>query len=122
MYNVFLILLFICTILLNIYKNNINKNNINKNNINKNNIENFISINNDPINDGKMKFRFLTNPNYGSNILKKYYLNDDSKTNNIRNVFHPYQQKTRRYYGNPKFCINDFKLTNAIYKKYGIRI
>ena len=119
MYNVFLILLFIFTILLNIYKTNINKNNINKTNI-----ENFIILNKniDPINDGKMKFRFLTNPNYGPNILKKYYLNDDSKTNNIRNVFHPYQQKTRRYYGNPKFCQNDFKQTNAIYKRYGIRI
>lgn len=110
---VLLLILFLSIIILNVYL-------LNKNT--KQNKEKFISEYNDPEKDGKMTFNFLKDPNYGSNIINTYYLNDDTKTNNIRNVFHPYQQKTRKYFGNPKFCQNDFKKTNAIYKQYGIRV
>ncbi len=110
---VLLLILFIAIIILNVYL-------LNKNT--KQNKEKFITENNDPEKDGKMTFNFLRDPNYGSNILKKYYLNDDTKTNNVRNIFHPYQKKTRKYYGNPKFYGNDCIRTNDIYRDYGIRV
>ena len=107
-----LILLFIILIIINCYL-------LNKNTLNK---DNFISINNDPINDGKMSFSFLQDPNYTNNILNKYYLNDDTKTNNNRNIFHPYQVKKTQYYGNPKFTYKDIGQSNNYYNTYGIRV
>jgi len=90
----------------------------------KNNIDNFISINNDPLYDGKMNFNYLLDPDYSKNILKKYYLNDDAKTNNRRNVYHPYQIKKSEYYGNPKFLYKNGTriISDDIYNIYGIRV
>jgi hypothetical protein len=107
-----LILLFIILLILNFYL-------LNKNILTK---DSFISKNNDPINDGKMSFSFLHDPNYTNNILNKYYLNDDTKTNNSRNIFHPYQVKKIQYYGNPKFVSKDIRQSNNYYNTYGIRV
>ena len=49
--------------------------------------------------DGKMIHRYVVDPNYDNDIKNNYYLNDDTKVNNIRLVFHPYQIKSRAYYG-----------------------
>jgi len=106
------ILLFIILIILNFYL-------LNKNILNK---DNFISVNNDPINDGKMIFNFLQDPNYDNNIIQKYYLNDDTKINNTRIIFHPYQVKKIHYYGNPKFLSKDIRQSNNYYNIYGIRV
>jgi len=91
------------------------------------NKDSFISKNNVPSNDGKMNFDYLTNPNYSRDIINKYYLNDDSKLNGIRNVYHKFQQKNNNFYGNSKylsilpFLSNSF-YTDLMYKTYGIRI
>ena len=113
-YTTFIILFVILFIILLIY--------LNKNLKNLQTKDNFISINNDPVNDGKMKFDFITDPNYTKNILNKYYLNDDTKTKNVRNVYHPYQFKKGSYYGNPKFNILNGSSSNITYEKYGIRM
>ena len=55
--------------------------------------EKFLSLNNDPDNDGKMKFDYLTTPNYKNNILARYYIDDDVKINGSRMVQHPYQDR-----------------------------
>lgn len=91
------------------------------------NKDSFISQNNIPSNDGKMKFDYLTNPNYSRDIINKYYLNDDSKTNGIRNVYHKFQQKNNNFYGNPKYLslipwLSSSFYTDLMYKTYGIRI
>jgi hypothetical protein len=49
--------------------------------------------------DGKMIHKYVVDPNYDNDIKNNYYLNDDTKVNNIRLVFHPYQIKSRAYYG-----------------------
>ena len=49
--------------------------------------------------DGKMPFPYIVDPNYNTDIKNAYYLNDDTKINNVRVVFHPYQIKTGTYYG-----------------------
>ena len=44
-------------------------------------------------NDGKMNFDYLLNSNHKTNILNKYYLDDDIKVNGRRLNTHPYQFK-----------------------------
>lgn len=98
-----------------------------KTNGNINGKEKFLTINNDPDNDGKMHFDYLINPNYKNNILSRYYVDDDKKINGSRIVQHPYQNSIwgnsqgalRKYYGdlfwNPLY-------SNYLYKTYGIRL
>ena len=66
--------------------------------------DNFITLNNDPALDGKMKFGYLTAKDYGKKILAKYYTNDDTIYNGWygaygKAVYHPYQVKTGKLYG-----------------------
>ena len=63
--------------------------------------------------DGKNEYPYLKMKNYKTDILKKYYLNDDTKDNinavnylndgkrisGVRTVIHPYQRKTGKNYG-----------------------
>jgi hypothetical protein len=63
-----------------------------------------INLKNDPANDGKMKFGYLTSKDYGKKILAKYYTNDDTIYNAWygaygKAVYHPYQVKTGKLYG-----------------------
>ena len=89
--------------------------------------EKFLSLNNDPDNDGKMKFNYLTNPNYKNNILARYYIDDDIKINGSRMVQHPYQdrhwgvsQRTlRKFYGD---LFWDQQHSDNIYNAYKIRL
>lgn len=54
---------------------------------------------NDPNNDGKLSFNFLRDSNHTSNLLNKYYLNDDLKNKGIRNETHMYQKYMNGKYG-----------------------
>ena len=89
--------------------------------------ESFLTINNDPDNDGKMKFDFLNNPNYKNNILSRYYIDDDKKINGSRMVQHPYQNSyfsysqgaLRKHYGN-LFWAQPY--SDYVYKSSGIRL
>ena len=87
-----------------------------------NRYEKFISRNNDPANDGKMKFKYLTDINYGINARNKYYINDDVKINNNRIRRHPYQKRIGQYYGNPANIGRERKYTNDLFNTYGIRM
>ena len=89
--------------------------------------EKFLSLNNDPDNDGKMKFDYLTTPNYKNNILARYYIDDDVKINGSRMVQHPYQdrhwgfsQRTlRKFYGDLYWYLPH---SDDIYNAYKIRL
>ena len=89
--------------------------------------EKFLSLNNDPDNDGKMKFDYLNNPNYKNNILARYYIDDDIKINGSRMVQHPYQdrhwgvsQRTlRKFYGD---LFWNQQLSDNIYNAHKIRL
>lgn len=91
------------------------------------NKEKFLSLNNDPDNDGKMKFDYLPNPNYKNNILARYYIDDDVKINGSRMVQHPYQdrhwglsQRTlRKFYGDIFWFP---QVSDIYYNAYGIRL
>lgn len=83
------------------------------------NNDSFISINNDPVNDGKMKFDFLTNPYYDYYNLNKYYFNDDLMTNYKRNKLHPQQLKNGVYFG---LNANSSLASNKIFNDYSVRI
>ena len=119
------ILILMVTILfidINLYTKNNNKIN---NEIN--NKEKFLTINNDPDNDGKMRFDYLNNPNYKNNILSRYYVDDDKKINGSRIVQHPYQNSylsysqgaLRKHYGNLYW---NPSYSDYIYKSSGIRL
>jgi len=89
--------------------------------------ESFLTINNDPDNDGKMRFDYLNNPNYKNNILSRYYVDDDKKINGSRIVQHPYQNSylsysqgaLRKHYGN---LFWNPSYSDYIYKSFGIRL
>ena len=49
--------------------------------------------------DGKQTFPYVVNPTYDNSIKNNYYLNDDTKVNDVRNVIHKYQIKSGPYYG-----------------------
>ena len=49
--------------------------------------------------DGYMIFPYIVDPNYDIRTKNAYYLNDDTKINDRRLVFHPYQIRSRQYYG-----------------------
>ena len=80
-------------------------------------------------NDGKMTFNYLKDNNNTKNILNKYYMNDDTKINGTRIVYHPYQQKNfLNLYGNPnnqtsyKGAFNGFDtIGEYMYNQYGVR-
>jgi len=42
-------------------------------------------------NDGKMDFKYISDPNYTKNILNKYYINDDTKKNGVNVNQHIYK-------------------------------
>ena len=90
---------------------------------NNKNIEKFVA-NKNALDDGKMKFNYLTDPiNYKNNAFR-YYLNDDTIINNRRVVNHPYQKKIGKYYGNPLLYRNDTDVLGwrAISKSTGFNI
>lgn len=94
------------------------------NNANPSEIEQFLVKNNDPNNDGKMRFGYLTNRNYANSILSRYYINDDKKIGGIRMVSHPYQIRYSpngrdKYYGT---LFWDKLRSDNIYKTTGIRL
>jgi hypothetical protein len=89
--------------------------------INKNN-ELFITQNNDPANDGKMKFGYLTDKDYNKNILNMYYLNDDTRINGMNIVNHPYQKKINKIFGIAPNLNMTSKDSNDIYSSTGIRL
>lgn len=70
-----------------------------KTSININKKDTFITANNDPALDGKMKYDYLTSKDYGKKILNKYYTNDDTVIGGVRVIYHPYQLKTSKLYG-----------------------
>ncbi len=85
-------------------------------------LDTFISINNDPANDGKMTFNYLTNKNYGKNILNKYYQNDDTRINGVRAVYHPYQIKNNKLFGIAEYIRLDKEKSNKLFNDYGVRL
>ena len=120
-----IILLIILLIIIKYYNNNFHIQQKSEKNTKKI-IEKFIIRNDDPDNDGKMKFSYLINPQYTPDILSKYYLNDDTRVNNIRSIEHPTQSPRRaslssdiKYYGNIYY--NNIE-SNRIYKETGIRL
>lgn len=90
------------------------------------NKERFFAQQNDPNNDGNMKFNYLVSPNYTTNILSRYYINDDTRVNNVRVINHPNQNikngYTSKYYGNfgGHYYLNYW--SNSFYNTYGIRL
>lgn len=125
-YGLLILLLLIIIFISNIIISNIILSNIilYSKNTNK---EKFITVNNDPDNDGKMTFDYLNNPNYTNNILSRYYIDDDKKINGIRIIQHPYQKSNtiqiqgspRKYYGN---LYQEPLYSDYLYKTYGIRL
>jgi hypothetical protein len=86
--------------------------------------EYFLVKNNDPENDGKMRYEYLNNPNYANSILSRYYVNDDRKIGGVRLVNHPYQVRYSpngrdKYYGSLYW---DKARSDNIYKNTGIRL
>ena len=106
-----IIFIFMFIIIKNIYQNNNNNNNNNnkydsKYNSKYNTTDKFINLTEKNVgNDGTMNFNYLTDKNYTENILNTYYLNDDTKINNVRIVEHPFQKKLSysNTYGNPGY-------------------
>jgi hypothetical protein len=80
-------------------------------------------------NDGKMNFDYLLNSNHKTNILNKYYLDDDIKVNGRRLNTHPYQFKNyKNLYGIVDYQHTDNNNYGAyntfadyIYNIYGVR-
>jgi len=66
-----------------------------------------------------MNFNYITNKNYLKNILEKYYINDDTKINGKRTVYHPYIYTYNRRYGLLWF---DPARSNSIYQNTGVRL
>ncbi len=127
------ILIIILLIIIKYYNNNFHIQQKSEKNT-KNIAENFIIRNDDPDNDGKMKFSYLINPRYTEDILSKYYLNDDTREYNNRSVIHPTQTPrareswlffikdtslNKKYYGNLYY--NNI-YSNNIYKETSIRL
>ena len=84
--------------------------------------EKFISEYNDPSKDGKMKFTYLTEKNYGKNILDTYYQNDDARITGVRAIYHPFQIKSESIYGVAPRVNVDRALSNQIFNDYGVRL
>ena len=90
------------------------------------NKERFFAQQYDPNNDGNMKFNYLVSPNYTTNILSRYYINDDTRVNNVRVINHPNQNIKKgyasNYYGNfgGHYYLNYW--SNSFYNTYGIRL
>lgn len=89
-------------------------------NINKK--DTFITQNNDPALDGKMKFTYLIDKNYGKNIIDKYYTNDDTVKGGNRVIYHPYQLKKNKLYGIANYIGITKDKSNDLYKTYGVRL
>jgi hypothetical protein len=70
-------------------------------------------------NQAPMNFSYLTNPNYASNILATYYLDDDTKINGNRILSHPYMYSNNKKYG--YYWWNPTE-SNKIYKKNSVRV
>jgi hypothetical protein len=103
------------------YSNN-NSNYNNSSNSNTRKIDRFISSFNDPLKDGKMKFDYLTNKKYSQNIVDKYYLNDDTRINRVRTVYHPYQVRNNPLYGLAPRLNLTIKDSDKLYNDYGVRL
>ena len=106
-----IIFIFMFIIIKNIYQNNNNNNNKydSKYNSKYNTTDKFINLTEKNVeNDVTMNFNYLTDKNYTENILNTYYLNDDTKINNVRIVEHPFQKKLpySNTYGNPDYNIS----------------
>ena len=97
------------------------------------NSELFITNMNDPLYDGKEKYDFLRDKNYGRNVLSVYYLDDDMKLtskNGRTPVDHPYRDKKNTYFGLtsylnfPNANTQDLKLIQStnIYNETGVRL
>ena len=67
----------------------------------------------------KMKFNFLYNKTYDSNILSTYYASDDTMTNNVRNIYHPQQLKNGKFFGIIPY---NSLYSDSLFNTYGIRI
>ena len=52
--------------------------------------------------DGKLIFRYLVDPSDDYRTKINYYLNDDTKVNDMRLVFHPYQIRSSPFYGSTR--------------------
>jgi hypothetical protein len=66
-----------------------------------------------------MNFSYLTNKNYANDILGRYYLNDDTKINRHRAVFHPYMYSYGGKYGIFWWAP---VLSNSIYQNTKVRL
>lgn len=86
------------------------------------NDELFVSLNNNPENDGKMLFDYLTNKNYGENIINKYYQNDDTKINGINVINHPYKDKLNYLFGIAPYIKMTSEQSDNIYNSSGVRL
>ena len=91
------------------------------------NKERFFAQQYDPNNDGNMKFNYLVSPNYTTNILSRYYINDDTRVNNVRVINHPNQNiknigYNSKYYGNLGGSNVLNVVSNSFYNAYGIRL
>ena len=93
-----------------------------KTSININKKDTFITVNNDPALDGKMKFIYLNDKNYGKKIIDKYYTNDDTVIGGKRVVYHPYQVKTNKLYGIANYIGLARHDSDYLYKTYGVRL
>ena len=74
-----------------------------------------------------MKFNYLVSPNYTTNILSRYYINDDTRVNNVRVINHPNQNiknigYNSKYYGNLGGSNVLNVVSNSFYNAYGIRL
>jgi len=49
--------------------------------------------------DGNQALPYVVYPTYDNTIKTTYYLNDDTKVNDVRIVNHKFQIKSRPYYG-----------------------
>jgi len=117
---VMVIVIVLIIIILSRQSNRMAKNDQNE----KQNEKEYFLVKNDPDNDGKMRFGYLTNPNYANSILSRYYINDDKKIGGVRLVPHPYRVRYSpngrdKYYGTLYW--NKAQSDN-IYKNTGIRL
>lgn len=93
-----------------------------KTSININKKDTFITVNNDPALDGKMKFMYLNDKNYSKKIIDKYYTNDDTIFRGNRVVYHPYQVKRNSLFGIANYIGLTRLDSDYLYKTYGIRL
>ena len=83
----------------------------------------FFNANANLQNTKPMNFKYLNDPNYDNNILNQYYLNDDTKINGVRVVYHPYMESQRIGNNNSYGLLwNSPVLSNDYYNKYGVRL